>query len=326
MVSGSVLIMCRTPLQAFIAEKLIEAESVSVFDFVYFTYEDGPRDRYYFKRLSKGARKSIYVCSRYFSKEALNHSFLFYRRLKWCLSKSYDSLILSSIDLFIFRMLVHRNKKAELYTMDDGTANVFSNSSFYNIRRSRMSAAYERFFGAPSISSLKDSIDCHYSIYNNFSNIVEQKRVAYINPWDGIDVKEQKGEVKIFIGQPFEEMVSKEVLTNNQVLKVGRFLKSCNFDFYLSHPRERDFLNIGATVLSDQDKISEEFIFDISGSRRPKVYSLFSSVILNLSPSVADKFYISVSSDSSESERSSLCERMGCKVVKLEGDFEAIFD
>lgn len=315
--SKSVLVMCRTPLQAFIAKKLIQSENIEIFDVVYFTYEDNPRDRYYFNCLAEFSRESVYICSRYFKKEALNHFFVFYRHLKFRLSSDYNTLILSSIDVFLFRMIVIRYKESNLYTIDDGAANIYKNSSFYKVKRSRFSSFYEKVLGAFDILELKNRIKLHFSIYNGFDNIVECQKVKYLNPWGCIESLVSEGEVKIFVGQPFDELVSIGVLTGDQIFKVEKYLSDLNIDFYLSHPREVKFLNIGATLVSEQIKISEELIFDICGSRKPKIYSLFSSVILNISSSVADKFYISISNEAGEPERLSLVKKMGCKVVRL---------
>lgn len=315
--SKSVLIMCRTPLQAFIAKKLVQFENIEVFDVVYLTYEDSPRDRYYFKSLAESSRRPIYICARYIKKEALNHFFLFYKYLKFRLFRDYDALILSSIDVFLFRMVVNRYKGSDLYTLDDGSANIYKNSSFYKVKRSRLANFYEKVFGALDILELKSRIDLHFSIYDGLDNIVECSKVRHLNPWRSNEDLGSEGEVTIFVGQPFEELVSIGILTEDQILRVEQYLRDLEIDFYLSHPRETRFLEIGATLVSDQVKISEEYIFEICGIKRPRIYSLFSSVILNVSSVVADKVYISISNEAGEIERLSLVKKMGCKVVRL---------
>jgi hypothetical protein len=57
----SVLLICSSPLQAFICQKVIEREKFEHVDLLYLTKTDEKRDRSYFKQLSRLVDDAVYL-------------------------------------------------------------------------------------------------------------------------------------------------------------------------------------------------------------------------------------------------------------------------
>lgn len=318
--SSRALVLCRSPLQAFIANALLGFLCIKNFDLVYFTYHDGVKDRYYFNSLGLRAGEKCYLSVRRRKKEAIHHWFI-YNSLPRCFkAKSYDRIILASFDSFLFRMLASNNPRACVTTIDDGAANVMSSSSYYRYLPSRGVFLYEKLFRINSISDFKKNIVEHYSIYPNIKNIVDGPRLRFIDPWAGrsrAGAVLGSGAVSFFIGQPFDEVLAARYFDQASLGRFVDYLKSVKIDYYLQHPRETQPIDVGGVLVNDAEKIAEEVVFDMSGGGRPIIYGWFSTVLLNVNAEHADKIYLSIGSSDEELERISMVEQAGCKVVKI---------
>ena len=92
-----------------------------------------------------------------------------------------------------------------------------------------------------------------------------------------------------------------------------------NIDFYLQHPREKKPLEVGGVLIKDSKKIAEQTIFELSDTKRPKIFAWFTTVLFNVNEQHADKVYLSIGNQQEEIERIELCKKVGCEVVRIGG-------
>ncbi|PFG53736.1 glycosyl transferase family 52 [Marinobacter sp. LV10R520-4] len=315
----NVLLLVRTPFQAWLANKIIDHIDLSCFDLVYFTYDDSKKDRFYFSLLSSRSRRSAYVNVRGRRRVAIHHAFIYLRSFFGRGYSGYNLVLLASFDVYLFRMLARRQHGADIRTFDDGAANIYPESSYYSDKSSRFTWLYDFLLSAGSKERFKKDIKKHYTIYPLFENIVEKDRVEAIDPWqknDSSNPSDDK-EVIFFIGQPFDEVVSLGLFDRGDLIRLEQFVKSLGVDYYLQHPREMQPLSVGGVLVSDANRIAEELIPELCDGKRPVVYGWFSTVLFNLPTEKVKKIYLSVGKQEHESLRVEMCIKVGCEIQKI---------
>ncbi|MDR5903022.1 glycosyltransferase family 52 [Halomonas icarae] len=312
------LLLVRTPLQAWLADKIIEQVGPLSIDLVYFTYHDSTKDRFYFSLLTPRSRRSLYLNVRRRNREAIHHAYIYLMKFFGRGFCGYDQVLLASFDNYLFRMLARRNRHAKLITFDDGTANIYPHSSYHDYTPSRLTWLYDLIFGAGSKEQFKEDINKHYTIYEGFNNIVEGDKLKVLCPWEN-DVFGWSGgtPVKFFIGQPFDEVVATGGLHEDDLLQLENLVSEQGIDYYLQHPRETRNLNVGGVLVGDAEKISEEVIAELCGGRKAIVYAWFSTVLFNLPDGRVRKVYLSIGDSYQEKVRSEMCKRAGCEVWRV---------
>lgn len=272
------LIMCVTPLQMIIAEKIIQLNPKEGFDLLVIAHSDNDKYRYYYDRL-----KNICVTSMYYTTEKGMKGFLNYiRKLnKTKLDKKYQSLYLASIDSRHFQYILSRNKKANIYTFDDGTANIIQQSLYYSNSKPKLSKRMVwRGFGIKNyMEDVKKLSLLHYTIYKDVPNIIEKTQLIKLYENYELIPAITNRTVNIYLGQPLEEI--SDIFTTEYIEKI---LQKLNIDFYYPHPRE------GIIAKGDFDIINSELVFEDyiikylqqNPNLKVRVYSFISSAGLNL--------------------------------------------
>lgn len=275
------LIICLTPLQMLIAEKIIKQKNLKNNILLVIAYNDNDKFRYYYNRLSLLCDKAYFFL--------IDNSSLFKRimamvKLKMCLfslnKNSFSACYLASIDSSYIQLITSGLKYHKLYTFDDGTINLLEGSPYY---KDKCYSIFEN--GFRKLFSIKDTVSfyrqasvLHYTIFKDNKNIVENTEY--------IPLLEKKnkcnshghvsGEIKIFLGQPLSEIkVGKQLLLN--------FFVDEKIDFYYPHPRETELFENVNYIKSE--RIFEDFFIDYVEKNQDKeivVYTFFSTAILNI--------------------------------------------
>lgn len=272
------LIMCVTPLQMIIAEKIIQLNPKEGFDLLVIALSDNDKYQYYYDRL-----KNICVTSMYYTTEKGMKGFLNYiRKLnKTKLDKKYQSLYLASIDSRHFQYILSRNKKANIYTFDDGTANIIPQSLYYSNSKPKLSKRIVwRGFGIKNyMEDVKKLSLLHYTIYKDVPNIIEKtKLIRLYGEYKSSSTPVTKI-VKIYLGQPLEEI---SVDFNSQYVEV--IVAKLDIDFYYPHPREK-FIPKGEFNIITSQLVFEDYIvsyLEDNPEVMVEVYSFISSAMLNI--------------------------------------------
>lgn len=276
------LIMCVTPLQAFIAEKIIKLKTNEIFDVIFVANVDNEKHRYYFEKIGNHAKEKIYFLNKYSSYLSYILNFIkFKTKINSTLDlEKYSNLYLASIDSRYFQYIISKNKKANVYTFDDGTANIVKNSIYYQVDRpSYFKRIIWSILGNKLyMSDIKLLSKKHYTIYKGLENIV--KDTLFVSLFDGFGYADKDGYVvNIYLGQPLEELFCDYDFKN-----LSKFLKSYKIDYYYPHPREVSIPELGDTVVLHSNKIFEEYILDLilEGGKQINVYSYLSSTLINI--------------------------------------------
>ena len=271
------LIMCVTPLQMLIAEKIIHKFKDQKFDVIVVALADNEKYRYYYKKLEKISCNSFY----YVPKDGFL-GFLEYINVlkKNGFAGKYTNCFLASIDSRHFQYIISKNKNTNLYTFDDGTANIIKNSVYYiNEKIPSWKKMIWNFIGIDSyIEDIIKSSKKHYSLYENVSNIVEN--TEYLKLFESSKSKsESTKKINIYLGQPLIEISDK--FTEQYILKT---LDNLQIDYYFPHPREK-VIPKGKFEIILTPLIFEDYLIEYLAENKTveiNLYSYISSAVLNV--------------------------------------------
>ncbi|MBV6544590.1 hypothetical protein HT668_05040, partial [Ursidibacter maritimus] len=127
------LIIVTTPFQMMIAEKIIKIYSSENFHLIVLTSYDNCKYRYYYERIRKKCKKSNYIKTFPLRKSKIFTLFdLLYIKVLSLFLPQYKRIFLANIESFRVRTLISRFFDANIYTFDDGTANITYDSYLYN--------------------------------------------------------------------------------------------------------------------------------------------------------------------------------------------------
>lgn len=271
------LIMCVTPLQMLIAEKIIHKFKDHQFDVIVIALVDNEKYRYYYKKLEKLSCNSFY----YVPKDGFL-GFLEYIQIlkKNGFAKKYTNCFLASIDSRHFQYIVSKNKNTNIYTFDDGTANIIKNSIYYtNEKNPSWKKLIWNFMGIDYyMEDIKKSSRKHYTLYENVSNIIENTESLKLFESSKFDGEVTK-KINIYLGQPLTEISEK--FTEQYILNN---LNHLNIDYYFPHPREK-IIPKGNFEIISTPLIFEDYLIEyLAGNKTVDIhlYSYISSALLNV--------------------------------------------
>ena len=261
-----------------IAEKIIQLNPKEDFDLLVIALSDNDKYRYYYDRL-----KSICVRSLYYTTEKGIKGFFSYigKLKKNKLNEKYESLYLASIDSRHFQYVLSRNKKANIYTFDDGTANIIQQSLYYSNSKPKLfKKIIWRGFGIKHyMEDVKKLSLLHYTIYKDVPNIIEKTQFIKLYGDFKLSSTPVTKVVKMYLGQPLEEI---SVDFNSQY--VAKSIAKLDMDFYYPHPREKVIPKGEFDIITSQ-LVFEDYIvsyLEENPEVMVEVYSFISSAMLNI--------------------------------------------
>lgn len=273
------LIICSTPLQMVIAGKIIGLNSNKDFDLLAITPNDNVKYRVYYKELKKLCKNSLY----YIPKKGRLGFLHFMRELNLKkINSDYKCIYLANIDSRNCQYIISKNDLANIYTFDDGIANIISNDIYYSNNTPIIwKKIIWRFIGLKYyIKDIREKSLLHYTIYEDIPNITEKTHLIRLyENYESKPVITNKT-VSIYIGQPLEEI--SDIFTTEHILKS---LQKLNIDFYYPHPRE-NIIPQGNFEIIESELIFEDYIIRYLQNNpevKLSVYSFISSAVLNLS-------------------------------------------
>ncbi|MGX2948407.1 glycosyltransferase family 52 [Frederiksenia canicola] len=272
------LIICYTPLQVLIAEKIIEKYSQESFYGVMIYSVDNPKFQFYAKRLAKKCDVFFSLHQHIDRFNLLKEIFQIKCQFK---NKQFDKTFVASINDIQIQFLLSSVKFNSLYTFDDGTANIVNNSVYYNdephtfIRKAINRLLNNKY----SIAKLKILSQKHYTIYPDFPNVIANTEYIDLFNLPSSSEIDESNVVNILLGQP--------VYFDNQanIALADRVIKRFNIDYYLPHPREQYKLNNVRYI--ETPLIFEDYMAQYFSNQKCRVYTYFSSAVLNIkSPNI----------------------------------------
>ncbi len=309
----SALLLLRTPLQAWIAQQVLIAESVTEYELLYFTQNDSPEDRRYFSRLAAEARFAKYCHAPLRRFDILGHLNFRLQAKNWFRNRSFDLTLLSSLNSLVINAISCKQASSELVTFDDGFANILPTSMFYVHASGWRDRLYRKLLGTEDLDSIKKRILRHYTIYPQFSNVVNPQRLRVLEGFkDSSRRSDQTDTVTYFIGQPFHEAMPRK-----HVNMLQDYFRTLDIDVYVRHPRETQPLDIGAPYLEKNGLIAEESIVQNAGDRSIHLVGWFSSVSFNLGGIASRRTMCLISSADGSELMAGLAAQAGCDVVLI---------
>ncbi|WP_416406701.1 glycosyltransferase family 52 [Acinetobacter baumannii] len=270
------LVICFTPLQMLIAEKIV-AQQPSV-DLIVVALNNNEKYIYYYNNFHHpNITKQYYLFDNNKSK-----FFKFINIVKFNknfkLEKFYENIYVSSIDNKYTHKILSTVNFKNLYTYDDGAANVVKNSIYFKQTfMSKLKDILFKLMGVEfNLNKIKKISRKHYTIYKGIQNIVEQTEYISI-----IEKKEDNRnisvdqEIKIFLGQPL-----KDIDKNFDVLALKKLLVMEGINYHFRHPRETDeafFEEIKTSYIFE-----DFFAKELSKYRKVIIYALSSTAALNI--------------------------------------------
>lgn len=255
------LFICATPLHVLISSKIIEKEKLS-FDsciMIYLAACDNNKNKIFYNKLSEKVLESIYITS--------GRSFKTVFKMKKFIANRSCNVYVANIDDTLIHYALSFSQLNNLFTFDDGTANIMQESPFYRgisrglWRQLLLNIIHFSLGNRFSLVKVKSNIMNHYTIFKGFKNIVD--KTTYLSLFDSaINIGDDKS-IIIFLGTVYEEAV---ICSNSlDILKkqVYNFLDSLGECLYLPHPRECMIpLPLKCTYVNTE-MIAEEYVISL---------------------------------------------------------------
>lgn len=275
------LILCATPFQILIAEKIIKQNPNSEFDLILMLNKNENRQKfeYYFNRVKRLCQTTLLW--EYKAKIPNLISFKIKIHTNG-FNKKYDELYLSNVHRAHFQLLVSYNIDSEIFTFDDGLANILPSSKLYVdseldiVRRSIWKVLGIRV----NSKDIKNKSSTHLTVYKDIPNIITN--TSFIELYDRNltnTLDENQEIIKIYLGQPLDEVGNAFEQTN-----IKEVFDSLGIQKYFPHPREKT-ISIKDIEIIQTNLIFEDYIIELLNNDSDiciEVYSFFSSAIINI--------------------------------------------
>lgn len=321
-----VLIICGSPLQVMIAERVIAMHPETRFDGMLVSASlRGRSDKYdyYLSRLKACCRKTYYI----HREEGIGRARMYLETFRHIMLGSrlprYDTIFLGPATPDI-EPILYRQQGAEIITMDEGAANLVKAS--YQVLMSRHQGGLTHFlksrFGMMLQSEFRTKASQHITIYKSGNINVNSSYVSVLegNMIGGGKIVSQT--IRLMMGQPIYEM-DRELRDSEQLnkLKTQQVVDKYQIDKYLPHPRET--YQIRGVEYIKTPKVFEDYIVSEMAANpetKYEVYSFGSSCVFNVPQSSQLEFKVLKPSDSPKclDEVYTLIEQMGIPVELID--------
>ena len=274
------LVVCWTPLQMLIAEKIIESHPNEKFYTIVMSHS-GKNEKYdYYSSIL--SQKSERFYSFYIEPQSQNK--LFELKLKSLLFPPLKTIYFAHISSPEIHTLVSSYPTVEIRTFDDGSSNLLKKSVFLN-NANRISTGktsrkfYEIFINSTqSVKSVRERSIEHYTIFKDLKNIMDDghRKMTYLPLFDVSKLKPSKeirDTVKILLGSPDKGM--KEISE--------KAIKHFGIKYATLHPRQRYELS-NAIILQSPYIIEDYMLKEIEKNPhiRYEIYTFFSGAALTM--------------------------------------------
>lgn len=276
------LFICLTPLQMLIADHLIKNGEKKAKVLV-LTYNINSKYDYYKNKLSNNEFVLDVDVIHIKNGSIIDRLNTFYSVYKWTIhQKNIVNTYLACIDNIYMQYIISK-LGSNIYTYDDGTANIISDSQYFIDKTSSISKAFRLLFGIKYDQlGIKQSTKKHYTIYKGIPNIIENTEfidVFSTNEQSSKNIDGNEKIVNLFLGQPFNLKDASVKIYNQLTTHID------GLNYYL-HPRE-DILyirnNIGNGNILQSDLIIEEYVMNlVNKGYYINIYTVSSSAGFNL--------------------------------------------
>ena len=276
-----------TPLQVVIAEKILEKYQDEDFYKVMVLTNLSSKYLLYKERFFKKNKYNLTILSNSTNKISILINWLAIR-LKFLFLPNFDKVFFANVNSPEIQLMLSSIKFKELYTFDDGTANLVESSPLYkesttgklgNIFLNLLNNNY-------SSRKIRKESKRHFSIYKNRNNILSSEYIEYITLFKldnyNSNYFNAKRNISIFLGQPIYELLIdiSECKKNDKNIYFSKLaIENFRIDFYYPHPREKYRIDNVEYIVSDL--VFEDYLLSIlEYDTNYTIYTFFSSAVL----------------------------------------------
>ena len=287
------LIICITPLQVLIAKQIIK-KTPEDFIGLYLPYgvnaKSEAKHRYYFEQLQEVCKQAAFL---ELKNQGIGEQLQTLKALKSTMQQlgiwqqPINTVYLASVDVLFLQYVISKVCFATLMTFDDGTANIFPNSTYFNpLPKSLPQRLFKRAVGIryPSVAAVLAVSAKHYSIFANEKNIIDKVEVVQL--FDDLTASEQPATSnqtkvkKILMGQGLDSFIGEQAYLELLTQIIERF----GITDFVPHPREKLDMSAYVNVIHS-DKIVEDYLIDElhnNPDTEYEVYTFFSTAVFSL--------------------------------------------
>ena len=272
------LFICYTPLHILIAQKIIHSEKIESYCFVYLYDNNSKKNEHYYELLEKDAIFSVKVLRTKATFTDFINIYKLSQTLKVNCKAGEINIYTGNIKSVHTRFLMFLLNYTNLYTFDDGCANI-SNTGYY--ANSNENNLYKLFFQlfAPSLvySQLRNKMKIHYTIFKE-KNIYPNCK--YIDLYNKTRQKNKHTVTKKTI--LLTSVLSESNITSKKIeLELYEaIILQFNVTDIIPHPREEN-LALDIHIINSH-LVSEDILLELSKDYELTVIGIFSSTLLNL--------------------------------------------
>ncbi|MGU5758133.1 glycosyltransferase family 52 [Aeromonas caviae] len=272
------LVICFTPLQAVLIESLRKNNILDDFDVLYCVPRPTEQYLHYFSRLRDISKECIFFDV---NKRFPSYVFSLKRIFK---GRVYRNVFFANVDNIYIHFILSLVSFDKVFTFDDGTANIITSSSFYEDRLPLSKKILYRLFGRNfDLSKTKSIIDKHYTIYKEFSNLIENTEHLSLNlPFEDKynNYTESMSNINVFLGSVFNDLTDEP---HALVSRIEAFISGLDGDvYYIPHPREFGLFFKNLKRLDGFEIAEEKIIKLLITAERINLYGFNSSAQINL--------------------------------------------
>lgn len=262
--------ICITPLQVLIAQRIIAdliAQPAQIIG-LYLPYADTAKHRHYFAKLQAVCDQAAFVVLK---NQTWQQRFVTLYQLKHTLKRlnlwqqPVERVYLASVDVLFLQYVIAKINFHQLYTFDDGTANIFPNSSYHQpLPKSRAMQAFKKLLGVryADVGAVLAASQAHYTIFPHEKNVIAHTipialypdrpatlaKIATVTP-------PQQTVKRLLLGQGLDAFIGAAAYRELVQAMITRF----DIDAFVPHPRER--LDFGALLpVLATDNIIEDYV------------------------------------------------------------------
>lgn len=281
------LFVCYTHLQLVIASRIIAHRNILPEDV----------ELFYISKIENDVTKNTLqdmrgICGEVtFIHMKLKYPLYFPAIFRRFFTRRYDSVFVASIDNILIHFILSRISFNNLYTFDDGSANIIPGSIYYQsqdvgvigkVCRAVLMIQFD-------MVSIKKSSQYHYTIYSGYQNIIP--RTINIDIFSSSDKNfiETEANTKItacnvIIGSVYSEIFGSGAHIEDCLDKCWQVVKDTDRDtFYLPHPRETKYDPPSYLKIINSKFIAEKEIAELLKKYKcVHVYGFLSSCQINV--------------------------------------------
>ncbi|MDM5128114.1 glycosyltransferase family 52 [Aeromonas salmonicida] len=236
------LFVCYTHLQLVIASRIIAHRNLLPDDV----------ELFYISKIDNDVTKNTLqdmreICGEVtFIHMKLKYPLYFPAIFKHFFQRQYDAVFIASIDNILIHFILSRIHFNNLYTFDDGSANIILGSIYYqDISPTIISSLYRQLLSVKfNMTLIKQISQMHYTIYDGYTNIIKQTTLIGFSSHvdEGPDAESVSGKnsaCNVFVGAVYSSLFSSDEAINYYLNKCWSIIKHTDRDtFFLPHPRE----------------------------------------------------------------------------------------